>query len=197
MAAFNKIAAAVALLAAVLAAPAQAQTGPVRVDLFGGYEETVGSGIALSDWRATEWAMDINFGHAYEGLSDWWPLGQYNSFGARITVDVDAAVSRDYALQLGSDDASYLFIDGQLVLARPGPSSYSQSSASVPISAGRHSLEIQFYNSYCCGGALTLSTDGLELLSAVPEPAAWALWTGGLLGAGTASAWLRRRRPAR
>lgn len=177
------------------ALPAQAQTGPVRVDLYGGYDETVGSGIALSDWRASEWAMVIDFGHAAEGLNDWWPLGQYNSFGARITVDVDAATSRDYALLLGSDDAAYLFIDGQLVLSRPGPNSYGQTGADVAIAAGRHRLEIQFYNSFCCGGSLTLDTDGLELLvSPVPEPAAWALWSGGLLAAG---AWMRRRRQPR
>jgi len=55
--------------------------------------------------------------------------------------------------------------------------------------------QVQFYNSYCCGSALSLNPGGLEYVpvTTVPEPAGLPLWLGGLAATGWA---LRRRLPA-
>jgi hypothetical protein len=172
--------------------PAQAQTsqGPVQVQLFSRYTETLNQGISFEGPVGAFDAWSINFGVPD---SAWWPLGQYTSFGARVTAGVMAGSQGSFTLTLGSDDAAYLFIDQQLVLARPGPNSYGTSQATVALSAGYHQIDLQFYNSFCCGSALSLDPGGLDYVAAVPEPGSLPLWLAGLGATGWA---LRRRLPA-
>jgi hypothetical protein len=161
----------------------------VQVQLFASYTETFGTGIGFADPAGAFSAFSIDFG-LEEG--PWWPIGQYASFGARVTTGALAGSQGNFTLTLGSDDAAYLFIDQQLVLARPGPSGYATSELTVALAPGYHQLEIQFYNSYCCGSALTLAPGGLEYVAAVPEPGSLPLW---LAGAGLTGWALRRRLP--
>jgi hypothetical protein len=114
------------------------------------------------------------------------------SFGAQFTGVLDVATTGNYDLTFGSDDAGYLFIDGDLVLALPGQHGYGTNSVPISLSAGQHSFEVQYYNGPCCGAQIGFFLDdGVEFGEGVPEPATWAMM---IAGFGLSGAALRRRR---
>ena len=157
-------------------------TPPIVIDLYGSFVENIGVGVTFSDYFGQQAALAIDFLPA----AQWWPLGEFNSFGAHLTSGLNAPTTGQYTLTMGSDDASYLFIDGQLMLSLPGAHSYFTSQATLTLSSGYHSMSLQFYNSFCCGSQLTLGPGGLEYVNAVPEPGRLPLWLGGLLMTGLA-----------
>ena len=176
-------------LALLAVAPSQAAVTidpPIHVSIYSTFTETLGTGIRFDNLVLELRANDIQFGVP----GDWWPLGEPNSFGALLTGGLQAGAAGSYTLTLGSDDAAYLFIDRQLVLALPDAHSYFSREVTVALAPGYHALELQFYNSFCCNSVLTLDPGGLEYVSAVPEPASLPLWLGGLAVAG----WQARRR---
>ena len=195
----------VALTAALLAGGGAAQAlvsgdPPIQIDLYASFAEDSGNGISFSDFFGQQTASDINFLPA----AQWWPLGDTVSFGALLSSGLNAAAAGSYTLTMGSDDASYLFIDGALVLALPDAHSYYTAAQTVTLSAGYHTMSLQFYNSFCCGSQLTLDPGGLAYVNAVPEPASAPLWLGGLMATGWAvrrwrrgDAVMRADRPAR
>lgn len=159
---------------------------PVQIDLYSGFVETAGVGIAFTGPAGQLSALAIDF----QSAGPWWPLGEFNAFGALLTSGLDVPSAGNYTFTLGSDDASYLFIDGQLVMALEGAHSYYTGQQTVALTAGTHVMALQFYNAFCCESRLSLDTGGLAYVSLVPEPAAAPLWLGGLLVAGMA--WRRR-----
>lgn len=171
-----------------LAQPYQPGETPIRVQLFSEFTEDVGKGITFGNLVAEQGAQAIDFGIP----ANWWPLGEPNAFGAWLTSGLQAGQAGSYTLSLGSDDASYLFIDDLLVLALPQAHSYYTQQVTVALAPGYHSLSLQFYNSFCCGSVLTLDPGGLEYVTAapVPEPGSLPLWLAGL---GTTGWALRRR----
>ena len=178
-----------ALLAAGLAGPSQAAAPgnfPVVIDLYTGFVEDPGVGIRFSGPAGQQATTEINF---YPN-SEWWPLGEFQSFGAHLHSGLNAPTAGQYTLTLGSDDASYLFIDGQLALALPDAHSYYTAQNVLTLSAGYHTLSLQFYNSFCCNSKLILDAGGLAYINAVPEPGRLPLWLVGLLLTGLA---LRRQ----
>ena len=178
-----------ALLLAGGAGAAQAQVPappPIQIALYSGFLETSGVGIAFSGLVGQLSASTIDF----QSAGPWWPLGEFNAFGALLTSGLDAPSAGNYTVTLGSDDASYLFIDGQLVLALTGEHSYYTGQQTVALAAGSHVMALQFYNGPCCESRLSLYTGGLAYASLVPEPATAPLWLGGLLLSGLA--WRRR-----
>lgn len=181
------------VLGAVQAPAVRAQVGladPIRVELFASYTETTGSGLSFAQPAGELAVSEIDFGTAGPA---WWPLGEALSFGARLTAGLQADAAGNYTVTMGSDDASYLFINGQLVLSLPGLRSYSTAQAVLPLSAGIHAMELQFFNGPCCGSALTLDVAGLTYVQAVPEPQTALLWLAGLLATG----WALQRQHAR
>lgn len=181
---------AVGLLTSLPAQAVQLAVAPIRIELYTQYAEQTGSHINLFDKFGEQGVFAIDFGLQ----SPWWPRGDQLSFGARLTSGLEAAGAGSYTFTLGGDDATYLFIDGALVLSQPGQHSYYQSQATLALAAGLHTMELQFYNGPCCGSALTLDAGGLAFVpSPIPEPATAPLWLSGLAAAG----WmlLRRRRP--
>jgi hypothetical protein len=107
-------------------------------------------------------------------------------FGADYTGSINAPVAGTYKFFLGSDDAGYLFIDGALIVARPGANGFSRSYGTATLTPGVHALEVQYDNSFCCGA-------GLQLGLGVPEPSSWALMTLGFGGLGAILRNTRRR----
>lgn len=159
--------------------PAQAvdlAIDPIRVELFTEYAEDVGR-INLFDKFGEQTAASIAFGLQ----SPWWPRGDQLSFGARLTSGLEAASAGSYSLTLGGDDATYLFIDGSLVLSQPGNHAYYTSTVTLSLAAGVHTMELQFFNGPCCGSVLTLDPGGLAYVPGpVPEPTTAALWLAGM-----------------
>ena len=181
--------AAACVVACGMFSPAQAAvavTPPIVIDLYSSFVENfvgnIGVGITFVDHFGQQAAFAIDFLPA----AQWWPLGDLNAFGAHLTSGLNAPASGQYTLTLGSDDASYLFIDGQLALSLPQSHSYYTAQNTVTLSAGYHSMSLQFFNSDCCESRLTLDTGGLEYVNAVPEPGHLLLWLGGLLMTGLA-----------
>lgn len=99
---------------------------------------------------------------------------------------------------MGSDDDSFLYIDGLLVGQNPGIHGVSVVQFDSPtLSAGQHELKVFFADRARTGAQLSLNlvTQGITLEPSVatPEPATAALLLAGLLG----TAALRRRQHLR
>lgn len=107
-----------------------------------------------------------------------------------------------YTLGTHSDDASFLYIDGNLVVDNRNDHGLVTALGTVNLSAGQHSIRI-FQEENGGGTGLTaffrnadntdtiLGGSFLSTTAGVPEPASWALMLGGF---GLAGAAMRRRR---
>lgn len=153
-----------------------------------------GTGINFGD-QIGEFTSDlVGFTSDADQTSDpGWPLAT-GMFGAEVTGYFNTASDGIYPLYLGSDDGSYLFVDGTLVISRPGAQSYGESQADAILSTGSTPFRIVYFNGPCCGAVLTLAADDRVTITSapIPEPGTYALMAGGLaalaIGAG------RRRR---
>ena len=117
-----------------------------------------------------------------------WP-GAGQVFGADFTSTISVPGDGTYGFRLGSDDAGYLFIDGKLIISRPGANGFGKTFGSDFLTGGVHTLEVQYDNSFCCGAAV-------QLQAGVPEPATWGLMLIGFGGLGAALRNSRRRQAA-
>ena len=123
-----------------LAVQTQAQ---VKVTLYNNYGDT-GSSINLSGIAQAFTSQQIRFGVDYGYY--WFPLGG-RGFGTRCTGFITVPVTGDYVFGLSSDDGSYMFLNGTLIVANGydhGPSERS-SNAQHLIAGTSYPFEIQFY----------------------------------------------------
>jgi len=110
---------------------------------------------------------------------------------AKFTGTFNLATPSSVAFTLGSDDDSFLYVDGQLVVQNGGV--HADSPAPVTTSllgAGDHALTVFYADRYPSAAALDFSLDSTGVVidpAAVPEPSTWAAVLGGLalLGAMT------------
>ena len=102
---------------------------------------------------------------------------------------------------LGSDDDSFIYVDGKLFGDNPGVHGVSTVDFTSPeLAAGSHSIEVFYADRDHTGAFLSLTlgaNSSAVVITApppgVPEPATWALMIGGF---GLAGAMLRLRRAA-
>jgi hypothetical protein len=187
------------ILAALLLGAGPAIAGTVTVDTYSSYTETPGTGITFSSPAGTGYSfsatnsfyLDFNnqAGTVGNNVS---PYDAGTSFGAVLSgfLNVSAAVST--AFTLGSDDASYLFVDGALLGGYPNNHGYNTTIISDTLSAGLHSFKIEYDNGPCCGAAVGLTLQDGVTFAAVPGPIAGAGLPAllGILGLGV---WRRRK----
>lgn len=175
-------------LASTFAAPAFA-AGNINVTIFNDYSEG-GGDISFSNPVTSFTSSNIDF------EDPWWPNGDNNSFGAELTGYFNVAVAGTYSMILGSDDASYLFVNGAAEGSLPGDHGYITTTFDVNLNAGLNPFRIAFFNSFCCGSRLTLEPGDVGYAAAIPEPDTWAMLASGGLGLAGAAAWRRRQRKA-
>jgi hypothetical protein len=105
-------------------------------------------------------------------------------FGADITGTINVATTGTYLFTLNSDDGSYLFIDGNLVVNDGGNHFPQVASNSVLLTAGIHSLEVQFHEdgTIFSGVDLNLSSGVTYVSSSVPEGGSTFTMLSGVVG---------------
>lgn len=148
-----------------------------------------GDGDMVSSFLGVPSGYTTGLSADYSGLS---------RHALQLTGFLNIAASAVYNLGLYSDDGSYMYVDGTLVVNNGGDHAPSGASANVFLSAGAHTLLIYQEEN---GGitALTASLNGDPLsgslisTTGVPEPASWAMMVGGF---GLIGGAMRRRRTA-
>ncbi len=109
-------------------------------------------------------------------------------FSGNFTLASSGVVS----FTLGSDDDSFIYVDGTLIGQNPGLHGVTTVEFDSPtLGAGGHTLNVFFADREDVGAFLSLnllSTD-VVITPGVPEPGSWALL---VAGAGLLGAWSRR-----
>lgn len=87
--------------------------------------------------------QDLRFG------SSWFPVntglaGDPYHFAVHWRTTIVAPAAGGYGFQMGSDDDSWMFVDGRLVLDLGGVHGLSVTSATVPLTAGAHVVDLYF-----------------------------------------------------
>lgn len=179
---------------AVLLAPAA--RAQLDVKIYTGYSEigngpgpgtatTANSGMTFNGLYGDFTVPNVSFG-ASEGNFNWHPTATdvysqsgLNNFAADFTGSIVAA-GGSYNISLYSDDASYMYIDGVLQISRPGAHGPNSTSAVIPLTAGTHSVEVQFYE--CCGGQSGVDAvlpEGVSFSTTVPDASSTIALMGG------------------
>jgi hypothetical protein len=113
----------------------------VTVQVYSGFTGG-GGGAPYSNPVGSFNSNAIAFG-ASQSSFNWHPFG-LGGFGADITASIDVATAGSYSFPLTSDDGSLLFIDGTKVVDNSGHHGPTTVTGSVSLSAGVHTLEVQF-----------------------------------------------------
>ncbi|HSZ52511.1 MAG TPA: PEPxxWA-CTERM sorting domain-containing protein [Caulobacteraceae bacterium] len=93
---------------------------------------------------------------------------------------------------LGSDDDSFIYIDGVLIGENPGVHAITTVEFTSPtLAAGSHSIDVFYDDRQNVAASLSLSADSdITITPTVPEPATWTMMVLGVAGVGGV---LRRR----
>jgi hypothetical protein len=94
---------------------------------------------------------------------------------------------------LGSDDDSFIYIDGVLIGQNPGVHAVTTVEFTSPsLAVGSHSIEVFYDDRQNVAASLSLTADSnITITPTVPEPATWTMMIIGVAGVGGA---LRRRK---
>jgi hypothetical protein len=108
----------------------------------------------------------------------WHPFGR-GEFGARITGLFSAPAAGVYSFGTESDDGSRMYIDGVLVVDNGGAHGPTTVFASAPLTAGLHTMVINFFEDF--GGPSGVEGYIDDLLTPVPVPEPSTYFAGALL----------------
>lgn len=110
------------------------------------------SGVSLYrqfDWWDEQYFSFRRIDQALTFTSNFYPLhgglpGDPNDFAVHWRAIVKVAASGVYAFTAGSDDDSWVFVDGRLAFDNGGIHSYSSLQGSVELSQGSHLIDVYF-----------------------------------------------------
>ncbi|WP_375230671.1 PA14 domain-containing protein [Roseobacter sp. S98] len=122
------------------------------------------------DWNADptheELVSEINYTNS---RNSFWEGGDTDTFGARITGNIDVSEGGAFSFYLGGDDGVILLINGEEVVSDDGLHGYRTRSGDIELEPGTHHVEVRYFENYGHAG-LKLEwdgpgTDGRELLT--------------------------------
>ncbi len=131
-----------------------------------------------------------------------------NGTGTGDGTDFETAIfSGSFALsapstvefQLGSDDDSFIYVDGVLIGQNPGVHAVTNVDfTSGTLGAGPHTIEVFYDDRHQVAASLSLNllSSGVIITPGVPEPATWSLMLVGIGALGGALRLSRRRQSA-
>ena len=96
-----------------------------------------------------------------------------DGFGFVFNGDFHCPVDGEYVFATSSDDGSLLFVDGKKVVDNDGLHAEVTREGKVVLKAGKHSLEVRFFENKGFGGALKVSwkmPSGAEQVAAKANP---------------------------
>ena len=163
---------------------------------LGGYGGNIG-GTPSATFNTNTVCFPNCFGYAGDGDTVSNFLGVPSGYTTGLSADysglgghalelsgfLNIGTSGTHNLGLYSDDGSYMWVDGNLVVNNGGDHGPSPASSNVFLTAGAHTLliyqqengGITALTAYLDGNALT----GSAISTSAPEPASWALMMGG------------------
>jgi fibro-slime domain-containing protein len=117
---------------------------------------------------------------------------------AILSGTLNVAATGTVTFNLGSDDDTFLYVDGTLVIDLGGIHSDAATNFSTTLSAGNHSLLLFYADRNRDQAQLTFSvvTPGVGLEGDTPLPAALPLFVSGLGALGGAAFWRKRKAKA-
>ena len=113
---------------------------------------------------------------------------------AMFSGNFSLATASTVSFQLGSDDDSFIYVDGTLIGQNPGIHGVTNVDfSSGVLGVGPHTLDVFFADREETGAFLSLNllSSGVVITPSVPEPSSWGLLLAGL---GLVGAVARRRR---
>jgi hypothetical protein len=149
---------------------------PLTVDIYAGVSTSAGGGAPYFGLVGSFDSGDINFQNVFDPY-------QLAVFGADINGCIHVEKDGDYSFTLDSDDGSLLFIDGNLAVDNSGAHSPASTTSTVPLTAGDHPIEVQYYEAFGYPAELILTLPaGVSYIdcpvagtpNSVPEPSTYA-----------------------
>jgi hypothetical protein len=117
--------------------------------------------------------VNLDYGTLYGG-ANWFPFGEQDNFVAEMQGFFYVASSGFYTFSTTSDDGSWLFIDGSMVVNNGFFQGFSQRTGTVFLNAGYYPFDLQYFQGG--GGAgLDLGLPAGVSIEASPEPGTWGV----------------------
>lgn len=124
------------------------------------------------DWNADpthqEVTSEINYAN---GRGSFWEGGSTDTFGARVTGNVEVDEGGTFQFLLGGDDGAILFINGVQVIDNDGIHGFRTRTSEVELEPGTHVVEVRYFeNTGSAGLKLEWEGPGLDGRELVAAP---------------------------